>query len=61
MNELKGAITICSNCKYKALTWHSDLDRLENCRKCSGRLEIIALEKDSELPQRTGGKDGAKN
>lgn len=33
--------TRCSECNYVALTWHENVNRLEECRKCKGKLEII--------------------
>lgn len=36
--------TKCTNCGYEAITWHKDLKHLNNCRKCNGKLEILALE-----------------
>ena len=40
----RGTFTRCIECDYQALTWHSNLEELENCRKCGGKLEVIAKE-----------------
>lgn len=39
------AETICEDCKYRAITWHVTKDNINECRKCGGKLEIIAIEK----------------
>ena len=37
-------ITKCRKCGYDAKTWHEDLENPEGCRKCGGKLEILARE-----------------
>ena len=42
------AKTQCTNpnCKYEAITWHKDLKNPEPCRKCGGKLEVLACYKE---------------
>lgn len=44
-NELHPMLTRCYECHYEALTWHEDTENPRPCRKCGGKLEIIAKEK----------------
>ncbi len=45
---MKGALTTCSSCGYKALTWHEDIKDLRKCGNCDGKLELTVREMGGE-------------
>jgi predicted SprT family Zn-dependent metalloprotease len=46
--KVKPFLTKCQSCNYTSIIWREDKNKLYPCRKCKGKLEIIAQEKEGE-------------